>query len=77
VTTLLLIHGGLWENIDAERFWYQPGIVTGLRQHGFEVMRPTVRIDRQRGVPRPTTSHRYCPGSRPPCWPARMAVPWR
>jgi predicted alpha/beta hydrolase family esterase len=40
VTTLLLIHGGLWDNMDAERFWYQPGVVAGLRQHGFEMLAP-------------------------------------
>ncbi|MGQ0838473.1 alpha/beta hydrolase [Actinokineospora sp.] len=40
MTTLLLIHGGLWEQMDAERFWHQPGVVTGLQQRGFGVLAP-------------------------------------
>src|SRR5262245_43615890 len=41
VTTLLLIHGGLWEErIDAEVFWRRPGIAAGLQQRGFEVLAP-------------------------------------
>jgi pimeloyl-ACP methyl ester carboxylesterase len=41
MTTLLLIHGGLWEDgMDAERFWVAPGIAGGLRQRGFEVLTP-------------------------------------
>jgi hypothetical protein len=34
LTTVLLIHGGLWEDMDARRFWHQPGIVAGLTRHG-------------------------------------------
>src|SRR5579863_1594801 len=42
MTTLLLIHGGLWEEgMDARRFWHQPGIVAGLRHHGFDVLAPS------------------------------------
>ncbi len=41
MTTLLLIHGGLWEaGMDAERFWATPGIVAGLQRRGFEVLAP-------------------------------------
>jgi pimeloyl-ACP methyl ester carboxylesterase len=41
VTTLLLIHGGLWEEgMDARRFWGQPGIIAGLQRHGFDVLAP-------------------------------------
>jgi pimeloyl-ACP methyl ester carboxylesterase len=41
VTTLLLIHGGLWEEgMDARRFWDQPGIIAGLQRHGFDVLAP-------------------------------------
>lgn len=36
MTTLLLVHGGLWEEgMGAERFWRQPGIVAGLEKRGF------------------------------------------
>jgi pimeloyl-ACP methyl ester carboxylesterase len=41
MTTLVLIHGGLWEDgMDAERFWAMPGIVAGLQRRGFEVLAP-------------------------------------
>jgi pimeloyl-ACP methyl ester carboxylesterase len=41
VTTLLLLHGGLWaEGMNADRFWRVPGIVTGLEDAGFEVVAP-------------------------------------
>jgi pimeloyl-ACP methyl ester carboxylesterase len=41
MTTLVLIHGGLWEDgMDAERFWATPGIVAGLQRRGFEVLAP-------------------------------------
>jgi pimeloyl-ACP methyl ester carboxylesterase len=40
MTTLLLVHGGLWEDMDAERFWHRPGIVAGLQHHGVEVLAP-------------------------------------
>jgi len=41
MATLLLIHGGLWEEgMDAGRFWHDPGIVAGLNRHGFEVIAP-------------------------------------
>jgi hypothetical protein len=38
MTTLLLVHGGLWEARDADRFWGQPGIVAGLEKRGFDVL---------------------------------------
>jgi pimeloyl-ACP methyl ester carboxylesterase len=47
VTTLLLIHGGLWEDMDAERFWRRPGITGGLERRGFTVIAP----DRPRRAP--------------------------
>lgn len=37
---VLLIHGGLWEEIDAARFWRRPGIVAGLEERGFAVTAP-------------------------------------
>ncbi len=37
---ILLIHGGLWDDMDADGFWRRPGIVTGLRQRGIEVIAP-------------------------------------
>ena len=41
MTTLLLVHGGLWEaGMDADRFWGQPGIVAGLKKCGFDVLAP-------------------------------------
>lgn len=40
---MLLIHGGLWEDMDAERFWHRPGIVAGLRARGIETLAPTRR----------------------------------
>jgi pimeloyl-ACP methyl ester carboxylesterase len=43
LTTVLLIHGGLWEDMDARRFWHQPGIVAGLTRHGVEVLAPDRR----------------------------------
>jgi pimeloyl-ACP methyl ester carboxylesterase len=44
MTTLLLVHGGLWEEgMGAERFWRQPGIVAGLEKRGFDVLAPDRR----------------------------------
>jgi hypothetical protein len=41
MTTLLLIHGELWEEgMDAERFWRRPGIVARLKRAGFAVLAP-------------------------------------
>lgn len=37
---LLLIHGGLAEDIGAESFWERPGIAPGLRAAGFSVIAP-------------------------------------
>lgn len=38
--TLLLIHGGLWEDTDAAWFWRRPGVVSGLEERGFTVVVP-------------------------------------
>jgi len=38
--TVLLIHGGLWEETDADQFWRRPGIVSGLEGLGFDVVAP-------------------------------------
>jgi pimeloyl-ACP methyl ester carboxylesterase len=41
MASLLLIHGGLWEEgMDAARFWRQPGIAAGLERRGFDVFAP-------------------------------------
>lgn len=41
MTTLLLIHGGLWEEgMDAARFWRQPGIVAALEHRRFGILAP-------------------------------------
>lgn len=47
MTTLLLIHGGLWDDMDAGRFWGNAGIIAGLKRHGHEVITP----DRLRQAP--------------------------
>jgi pimeloyl-ACP methyl ester carboxylesterase len=39
-TVLVLVHGGLWEDMDAERFWVRPGVVDGLAGAGVEVLAP-------------------------------------
>lgn len=36
----LLIHGGLWEDMNADQFWRQPGIVAGLHRLGIDVLAP-------------------------------------
>jgi len=41
--TLLLIHGGLWEDIGADWFWRRPGIVAGFERLGFTVVAPDRR----------------------------------
>jgi pimeloyl-ACP methyl ester carboxylesterase len=37
---LVLVHGGLWEDMDAERFWVRPGVVAALTERGIEVVAP-------------------------------------
>ncbi|HEY4021053.1 MAG TPA: alpha/beta hydrolase [Pseudonocardiaceae bacterium] len=37
--TLLLVHGGLWEDIRADGFW-GPGVVAGLAERGQHVLAP-------------------------------------
>jgi len=44
---LLLVHGGLWERMDADGFWARPGITTALRHRGLDVTAP----DRLRHAP--------------------------
>jgi len=38
--TVVLVHGGLWEDMDAERFWVRPGIVAALEARGTPVLAP-------------------------------------
>jgi alpha-beta hydrolase superfamily lysophospholipase len=38
--TLLLIHGGLWEDIGADWFWRRAGILAGFERLGFTVVAP-------------------------------------
>jgi len=38
--TFVLVHGGLWEDMDAERFWVRPGIVAALEARGVPVLAP-------------------------------------
>ena len=47
MATLLLIHGGLWEDTSADWFWGRPGVSTGLERLGFTVVAP----DRLRRAP--------------------------
>lgn len=37
---VLLVHGGLGDDMGAERFWERPGIAPGLRAAGFTVIAP-------------------------------------
>ncbi|TDW15782.1 alpha/beta fold hydrolase [Kribbella kalugense] len=38
--TVLLVHGGLWEAMDADAFWGTTGITGGLTSYGLEVLAP-------------------------------------
>lgn len=38
--TVLLIHGGLWEDTDADWFWRRTGVISGLEGAGFAVVAP-------------------------------------
>jgi pimeloyl-ACP methyl ester carboxylesterase len=40
MSEVLLVHGGLWGDEDAEFFWHRPGIVRGLRERGVGVLAP-------------------------------------
>lgn len=40
VNELLLIHGGLADGMNAERFWHRPGIAAGLIAAGHDVVAP-------------------------------------
>ncbi|WP_409186051.1 alpha/beta fold hydrolase [Amycolatopsis sp. VS8301801F10] len=46
-STLLLVHGGLGDDMDADRFWTRPGVTGGLRRDGRTVLVP----DRLRRAP--------------------------
>jgi hypothetical protein len=37
---LLLVHGGLWDDMTADRFWVRPGVVAGLTEGGRHVLAP-------------------------------------
>ena len=37
---MVLVHGGLWEDMDAERFWVGPGVVAALEARGVLVLAP-------------------------------------
>ncbi len=37
---VLLIHGGLWDDMNAARFWHAPGVVAGLEARGLSVVAP-------------------------------------
>jgi pimeloyl-ACP methyl ester carboxylesterase len=38
--TVVLVHGGLWEDMDADRFWVRPGVVAALAARGVPVAAP-------------------------------------
>lgn len=40
MAAVLLVHGGLWEPMDADRFWVRPGVVDALRARGLSVSAP-------------------------------------
>lgn len=44
---VLLVHGGLWEDADADWFWRRTGVIGGLEQRGLTVLAP----DRLRRAP--------------------------
>ncbi|GGK23110.1 hypothetical protein GCM10010124_14550 [Pilimelia terevasa] len=37
---IFLVHGGLWEDLDAERFWGATGVRAGLAEHGLRTLAP-------------------------------------
>ncbi|HZE40813.1 MAG TPA: hypothetical protein VE172_18585 [Stackebrandtia sp.] len=37
---IVLLHGGLWEPMDADGFWHRTGIAAGLTRRGLEVVAP-------------------------------------
>ena len=37
---VVLVHGGLWEDMDAERFWVRPGVVAAQEARGVPVLAP-------------------------------------
>ncbi|MEM7016418.1 MAG: alpha/beta fold hydrolase [Pseudomonadota bacterium] len=40
MATIVLIHGGFYPEMDADRFWIQPGIAKALAQCGHDVLAP-------------------------------------
>jgi pimeloyl-ACP methyl ester carboxylesterase len=53
--SVLLIHGGLWEDGGADWFWRQTGVIDGLERRGLSVVAP----DRIRRAPDWTTEARH------------------
>jgi pimeloyl-ACP methyl ester carboxylesterase len=45
MATIVLVHGGLGAEMDADRFWIRPGVVEGLRRYGHQVHAPDRRAD--------------------------------
>ncbi|WP_043842823.1 alpha/beta fold hydrolase [Amycolatopsis taiwanensis] len=39
-TVVFLIHGGLWDDMNADLFWTLPGVTGGIRRDGFTVLAP-------------------------------------
>ncbi|MEV0800597.1 hypothetical protein AB0I34_23095 [Kribbella sp. NPDC050281] len=48
MSTVLLIHGGLWDAMDANAFWGTTGVIGGLASHGVTVLAPD-RLKRPSG----------------------------
>lgn len=40
MNSLLLVHGGLWDDMNVDRFWVLPGVVAGLVERGRHVLAP-------------------------------------
>jgi pimeloyl-ACP methyl ester carboxylesterase len=40
MSTVFLVHGGLWDPMNAERFWRTPGIAAALETRGVTVLTP-------------------------------------
>jgi pimeloyl-ACP methyl ester carboxylesterase len=38
--SVFLVHGGLWDAMDAERFWGTTGVIRGLTAYGLDVLAP-------------------------------------
>jgi hypothetical protein len=86
-TTLLLVPGGLWEDMDAHRFWHRPGVVAALQRRGFDA-RTADRLHRapswageadHLAAALPDHPVTVLAGSNGCCWPGRPppAIPRR